>query len=391
MNVVASTADFRRAVNIATRATERRNNLPILGAVRCRANGSLEVTGTDLDILISASVPRVPGPDAMFALTNPQAIAHAVHTAGGDDTTIAQRDGDASISSGALTVTAATMPADDFPMHLDRPVAPLFEVDLSREHIAQMQRVAGAVSTEETRYYLNGLHLARVNDNTIRATATNGHILFFVDMVVPGAAGAIPDGGVIIPTKAVNLLFGFGKAAKSGVRLVVGTPAAANEETSTAPDRKGLPVIVTSMREGTADVKMTAKLIDGTFPDCQRVVPAVTGRQAILPVEQLRRALRAISGVSRYERVIRLSFDQPDTVTVSAAYVSLSLSASISIPCKHSMDKLVVGFNGGYLTTVLASAGGDELVLDEADCAAPALFRNPADASWTGLLMPVRI
>ena len=391
MNVVASTADFRRAVNIATRVTERHTTIPILSGVRFYANGSLEIVGTDLDIMLAVKVPRQPGPDATFALLNPKEVVHAVHNAGSDSVSIMPGDGKAEIVSGPLSVSAATLPADDFPMHLDRELEQIFGGTLSPEHLAEIARVTGAMSDEETRYYLNGLHLASIGQNTVRVTATNGHQLYFVELVVPDAAGVLPDGGVIVPRKAVALLLALGKEAIDGVRLTIGKAPAENDVTTTAPDRRGAPIASISVSVRGADVRLVSKCIDGTFPDCQRVVPAVSNRQALLPASELRRALRAISGHSKRDRAIRLDFTKPDVLTVSAAYLSLNLSASVDVPCKHDMRGLIIGFNGGYLSSIVGAAGGEELLLDANNADAPALFRNPADTAWTGVLIPYRL
>ena len=391
MNVVASTADFRRAVNIATRVTERRNTIPILGGVRCHANGSLEVIGTDLDILLAVKVPRQPGPDASFALLSPREVVRAVHNAGGDEVALAPRDGKVDIVSGALSVNAATLPADEFPVTLDRELEQTFGATLSAEHLAEISRVTGAMSDEATRYYLQGLHLASIGENRIRVTATNGHQLHFVELVLPDAQGVLPDGGVIVPRKAVGLLLALGKDALDGVRLSIGRVPTANDVTSTAPERSGAPTVSASLSLRGAKVRLVAKTIDGTFPDCQRVVPAVSNRQALLPAPALGRALRAVSGSAKSYRAVRLDFTKADVVTVSASQVSLNLSASIDIACSHDMRGLVIGFNGGYFASIVAAAGGGEVLLDASDAMAPAIVRNPSDTTWTGVLMPYRL
>lgn len=391
MNVVASTADFRRAVNIATRVTERRNTIPIIGGVRCRANGSLEVVGTDLDILLAVKVPRQPGTDVSFALLNPREVVHAVHAAGSDDVAIAPRDGMVDIVSGALSVSSATLPADEFPMSLDRELVQSFGATLSMEHLTVIGRVVGAMSDEATRYYLNGLHFASIGENRVRVTATNGHQLYFVELVVPDAQGTLPDGGVIIPRKAVGLLLALGKDALDGVRLSVGHASPENDVASTAPPRSGAPVVSASLSVTGAEVRLVVRAIDGTFPDCQRVVPPVSDRQALLPSPALGRALRAISGGAKSYRAVRMDFTKPGVVNLSASHVSLSLSASIDVACNHDMRGLVIGFNGGYLASIVAAAGGGEVLLDAIDPMAPAIVRNPADTAWTGVLMPMRL
>jgi DNA polymerase-3 subunit beta len=390
MNVETTSADFRRAIFLAGKVVERRSTIPILSMIRCHANGSFEATGTDLDMTLTATVARAPGPDADFCMQSPQHVIAAVAAAGGKSVAMAHENGKLRLSSDALEVTVDTLPADDFPMDHLRPLDEHFSATFSPANIAAIERVTGAVSTEETRYYLNGVRLKSVGPTTIQAQATDGHRLYLCDIELPDAKGELGE-SVIIPRKAVRLLIDLAKSAKDGVRLTIGSPAPANRVEGTAPERPGASRLRLSFAERAADISLISKLIDGTFPAVERVIPAGGDKQALFNVATIRRALAAVSGHSREVRAIKIAFDAPGSATISAAYLGIGLAASIKVPCEHSAAGLTVGFNGGYLDSIVNAARGEEVLFTMTDETAPTLVKNPADTAWTGVLMPMRV
>jgi DNA polymerase-3 subunit beta len=389
MNVETTTADFRRAITLATMATERRNTIPILGGIKCHANGSFEACGTDLDLSITAKVKRQPGPVADFVMMSPRNVLQAVSAAGGKDVSIGLEDGKAQVASGELAVAVGTKPVDDFPHDLAKPLAPTFSATLGAEHIAALARVSGAMSHEEARYYLNGVHAHSLNSTTVRFEATDGHRLYFADVTLPDADGSLGK-GVIIPKKAVGLLVNLAERTKGGVRLVVGHVATGNAVTSTAPEKTGLPRLAMTMSERATDITLASRVIDGTFPDVSRVVPAGGGKQALFKVADLRRAIRAISGHSRDVRATNLAFQADGTVVVSAAYLAIEISARMTVPCQHSAAGMTIAFNGKYLASVLNAVAGDEILFDMTAPEQPVLVRSPSDTAFTAVLMPMR-
>lgn len=390
MNMQASSADFRRAITIASKVIERRNSIPILDTVRCRANGSFEATATDLDIELSAKVEREPGSDFDFAMTSPRLVVSALSAAGGKSVSVGFSDGKASIASDALTMTVGSLPSDDFPTSLSLPLQEDFTATLSKEALAAIARVAGAMSSEETRYYLNGVHLTLPEPNLLRVDATDGHRLYRCDVPLPDAVGG-SGLNAIVPRKVVGLLLDLAKSSAEGVRLIIGPAATANREDSTAPQKAGMPRLSVSVAERAAKITMTAKLIDGTFPDVGRVIPAAGNKQALFQVADLRRALAAVSGHSKNTRAVSLRLNDNGTATISAAYVAIDLAAAVTIPCEHRWPGFEIAFNGGYLLSVIDASGGPEVLFDVADPASPALVRNPADTSFTAVLMPMRV
>lgn len=389
MTVQVKTADFRKAISIATKVVERRNTLPILETLRCRANGKLEVVGTDLDIALAVAIPRSKGKDAAFSLMAPRQIGGALAVAGGDAVSLVFDGNKVAVATGALSLSAGTLPADDFPIDIDRPLTADFEVTLSPAHIKSLSRITSSISKEETRYYLNGINFKRMDGNRFRAASTDGHRLSYIDLELPDAAGDLAD--IIIPRKVVGLLRDLGGKSSEGIKLRVGSVAPANQDDSLAPGRVGALKLAAWFDANGAAVSMVAKLIDGKFPDYSRVIPQNNANPMLFKVADLRRAIRAVSGFSKHVRAVKMEFTGAKC-SISAAYVDISLAAAIDVPCEHKADGFEIGFNGEYLLALIDAAGGDEIILNAgATSADPVLIQNPSDTEWGGVLMPMRV
>lgn len=389
MNIEVSKADFRRAMDIAGRAINygMGARMPILHTLRCRANGRFEVTGTDLDVELSASVERVPGKPADFRMTAHREITKSVAAAGGDAVMMTPAGGKVALASGSLSLSALTLPSEDLSIDGDRPFNSAFTATLSPAHIRSLARVVASVSTEETCYYLNGVYMHQIAPGVFRLAAADGHRLTFVDITAPDATGDFP--GVIIPRNTVRLLMELAGDAAGDVKLRIGSPAAINSDPSLAPEKPNVTRIAAAFDVTGARVALLSKLIDGTFPDYSRVIPTRNDKPMLFQTDELRRAVKGVSGRSKKAYAVKLSFGE-GICTLSSAYTDIGIDASIPVACKHSHPGFEIGFNGGYLLAMIDAAQGDEIVLNFADPAAPVLVKNPTDTEWTGVLMPMR-
>lgn len=383
------TSDFRSAVALAAMIPERRNTIPILSTLRCRANGALEISGTDLDCTLEASVPREAGEEASFVLADFRFVAKAVGAAGEKAMMINPSAEALTVEAGSLSVREKRVfHTDDWPADCGIVVEETFSATLSRDHIGQIARVVTAISQEETRYYLNGVYFHHIDGWNYRVVTTDGHRMMMVDLALPDATGSLD--GLIIPKKAVRVLLqALGKA--DSIRLAAGFGRRANRETTTAPERTDAPRIGFEGEVGRAAIRLSSKTIDGTFPDYSRVIPKANDVHAMFAVDELRRGIQAVSRPEKGVRAVKLAFVK-DAVRITSYFPETSVDAAIDVPAEHNaLADFSIGFNGQYLLDMLSAIRGDEVAFELADAAAPTLIRDPADTAFTGVLMPMRV
>ncbi|HLZ78843.1 MAG TPA: hypothetical protein VKQ09_05840 [Sphingomonas sp.] len=395
--IALSTRDFRHAVMLAGKAVERRSTIPILEMVRCRANGSFEATGTNLDLTVTAKVERSGEVDAAFMLPDFRSVIGAVGAAGGADMSIDASGEQMQLRSDALCIGIKSQQhVDDFPT--DHGITTeTFAATFSHEQIQSLRRVSAAISTEETRYYLNGIYFHHLDGHTYRAVATDGHRLHWLDLQLPDAAGALK--GAIIPRLALTVLFDIvgtrpGRDDR-GIAVRIGTQALSNAApTTTAPTDPRATRADFTLASGPARVTLATKLIDGTFPDYTRVVPTTPRFSMLFKSAELRRAVRALSFGSKHIRAVKIVPDAEGAV-LSAQFLDTGIGTSVRIECTHNMRGWTgarLGYQGAYLLALVDAAGGDELLIAPTDEGMMAsLVRNPADPAWGGVIMPVRV
>jgi len=234
-----------------------------------------------------------------------------------------------------------------------------------------IDRTRFAISTEETRYYLNGIYLHAADHDgvqVLRAVATDGHRLARAEAPLPDGAEGMP--GVIVPRKAVGEL-----------RKLL-------EETG---DRDvQVSVSETKIRFAMDDVVLTSKLIDGAFPDYERVIPAGNDKHVQLDRQAFKDAVDRVSTIATEKsRAVKLAL-QPGVIIVSATNAEAG-AASEEIEAEYESDSMEIGFNSRYLLDIASQIEGDVAELSFADPAAPTILRDKADASALYVLMPMRV
>ena len=372
MRIVIERGDLLRALGHVTSVVERRTTIPILSNVLLRVNGDkLEFKATDLEREVIELAPA--------QITTPGAVtvpAHMLHDivrklpdgAQVELTRDAERDR-VTVTSGHSRFALQTHPADDFPDLAVGELTNTFEVaaaDLRR----LIDKTRFAISTEETRYYLNGifLHIASTgNTPTLRAVATDGHRLAQVELPRPAGSDGMP--GVIIPRKTVNELH----------RLIEDSAASVTIGVSTAKIR---------FEAGT--VTLTSKLIDGTFPDYGRVIPKGNDKELRVSNAEFMSAVDRVSTIaSERGRAIKLH------ITGQKMVLSVSNpeggSATEEIDVNYHADPIEIGFNARYLLDIASQLEGDTALFKLADAGAPTMVRDGADESALYVLMPMRV
>ena len=346
---------------------ERRNTIPILSNVllEAREDGSLRLMATDLDLQVDESVPA--------SVTQPGATTVSAHTffdivrklPEGSQVELTAAEGKMQVVAGRSRFNLQTLPRDDFPVIAEGDLPTRFELPAATlRQIIEKTRFA--ISSEETRYYLMGFFF-HVVDDQMRAAATDGHRLARVTIARPDGADGMPD--VIVPRKAVQELYRLLEELEGTVEI------------SLSP---------TKIRFGLGSAILTSKLIDGTFPDYNRVIPTANDKLLKLDPKSFSAGVDRVSTIaSEKTRAVKMSVDR-DKVTLSVTSPENGV-ATEEVPADYAADGLEIGFNARYLLDILNEIDGDTVEVHLADAAAPTLLRENDKSNALYVLMPMRV
>ena len=372
MKLTIERAQLLKSLAHVQSVVERRNTIPILSNVKLEGRpGSLSLNATDMDLDIIETAPA--------DVSRPGATTAPAHTfyeivrklPDGSQVEI-EHDADTglmTLRSGRSKFTLSCLPVEDFPV-LSGGELPFTFCLTAAELKALVDRTRFAISTEETRYYLNGIYLHAATTpggEVLRAVATDGHRLARVEVTLPEGAAGMP--GVIIPRKTVQEMR----------KLIDETEGEVTVSLSE-----------TKLRFAFADAVLTSKLIDGTFPDYERVIPADNDKQLDVDVKSFAQAVDRVSAISTEKsRAIKLSLEK-GTVTLSASSPENG-SATEEIEAQYDSTPLEIGFNSRYLLDILGQVEGDKARFSMADAASPTVVRDGVNAGAIYVLMPMRV
>lgn len=390
-----ATRDFVRALDCVSMAIERRNTVPILGHVRVNGADDLQISGTNLDMRIDATIKGKSRSHESFMLPDPKAIRRAISVAGGNALSIDVKDQSLlKIGSGDLNLNTVSLPVDDWPDDV-RQAEQQFQATLGEAAVKAMRRVAGAVSHEETRYYLNGIYLHKSSGAWgYRAVATDGHRLYLAELEIPDAKGNLD--GVIFRHDALSAFFALADKAKGApIRLSVGRRLVRNTGGDLAPGKDGVQIIRADMMLDDMPVSIASKAIDGSFPDYQRVIPANTPTLATFKIADLRRAMLALSAGCGKTPATSVEF-KDGIARLSCRWMDLGDGrAEMSAPYEGKVSNFTVGFNGRYILGVLDVFAGCERItfaFGNPPCATdPVNVASPDSDTLRAVLMPMRV
>lgn len=388
---------FRAALATVARAVEKRNSIPVLSNVRLASvGGQIILTGTDMDVTISATIAESCGDDGfditlpahklldlekraplspMVALDMPALI----DTENVDGQSFKTPDGDSTrLDFDGLRVQMQHIGASDFPdMAFSGPIHADFTL-ATADLVAMLDRVAFAISTEETRYYLNGIYmhaLDRGNRRLLRFVATDGHRLSSHDLDAPEGVTDPETGklfaGTILPRKTCDLLrkIAGAKGAEETIRVHVNT---------------------NKVRFTLGNIEIVTKIVDGTFPDYERVIPSRNDKIASFESKALAAAIDMVSCISSEKgRAVKFSL-APGLLTLLVSNPDLGV-ATTTIPAEYDGPEIEIGFNSRYMQEIITALDSERIMVSLEDNGAPALIANPDDDSTRCVLMPIRI
>ncbi|MFS4439453.1 DNA polymerase III subunit beta [Paracoccaceae bacterium GXU_MW_L88] len=361
-----------KAMSRAQSVVERRNTIPILANVLIEADGgSVNFRATDLDIEVVDKVAGMverPGATTVGAHT-----LHEIVRKLPDGAQVSLEDdgqsGRLDIQAGRSRFQLATLPKEDFPQMASAEYDCHYKIKAG-ELRRLFDKAKFAISTEETRYYLNGvyLHIADgAQGQALRAVATDGHRLARVDGALPDGAGAAP--GVIVPRKTVGELRKLLESDDTEIDVAVSE---------------------TKIRFSTPEIALTSKVIDGTFPDYSRVVPQGNTKAMTVDAAEFKQAVDRVSTVSsERSRAVKLVLDE-DRLTLSVNAPDAG-TADEEVAVAYGDERLEIGFNAKYLLEIAEQIDRENAVFLFNSAGEPALVREGDDESAIYVVMPMRV
>ncbi len=375
MKATIERAKLLRCLSHVQSVVERRNTIPILSNVliEASADGLVKIMATDLDLQVVESLQAASVEDAGSITVSAHLLFDiARKLPDGTQVSLETADNRMVVKAGRARFQLPTLPRDDFPVIVEGDLPTSFEIPA--ELLAELiDRTRFAISTEETRYYLNGIffHVADEDKPVLKAAATDGHRLARFTIDRPAGAEGMPD--VIVPRKAVAELRKLLEEALDG-----------NVQVDLSPSK------IRFTLGGEGGVVLTSKLIDGTFPDYSRVIP--TGNDKLLKVDPK----SFFAGVDRVAtiatektRAVKMGLDT-DKVTLSVTSPDNG-NAAEELAADYRSEAMEIGFNANYLKDVLAQIDSDTVELHLADAGAPTLIRKDESSPALYVLMPMRV
>jgi DNA polymerase-3 subunit beta len=374
MKFKADRATLLKALAHVQSVVEKRNTIPILANVMIAVrDGKLSLTATDMEIAIIEDVPASTTRNG--AATAPAATLYEIvrKLPEGAEIELDHPGGDAQLAlrAGRYSTHLVVLPTDDFPSMTAGTLPHRFTLP-AQQLRGLIDRTRFAISTEETRYYLNGIYLHVADSEgtrVLRAVATDGHRLARVEEPLPEGAGGIP--GVIIPRKTINELRKLLDEVSGGVELALSD---------------------TRIQFHVDSILLTSKLIDGTFPEYERVIPRGNDKVLRVGKKDFADAVGRVAAISsERSRPVKLTL-QHDLLTLSAASPEQGTATEEldGERVKYESSPLEIGFQARYLNDITDQIEGD-VEFCFADGQAPTVVRDATDSSALYVLMPMRV
>jgi len=370
MKATIERATLLKSLSHVQSVVERRNTIPILSNVllEASADGTIRLMATDLDLQIVESVEAAVDQAGATTVSAHTLFDIARKLPEGSQVELAAADGKMQINAGRARFNLSTLPRDDFPVIAEGELPTKFELPAATlRQIIDKTRFA--ISTEETRYYLNGifLHVSDESQPVLKAAATDGHRLARVTVARPDGAEGMPD--VIVPRKCVGELRKLLDEVDGSVEVTLSP---------------------TKIRFGLGSAVLTSKLIDGTFPDYSRVIP--TGNDKMLKIDprSFEEGVDRVATIATEKtRAVKMALER-DKITLSVTSPENGTAAE-EVPGDYASEGFEIGFNARYLLDILGQIEGDMVEVHLADAAAPTLIRENDKSPALYVLMPMRV
>ena len=374
MRFKADRASLLKALAHVQSVVEKRNTIPILANVLLQVHGgTLTLTATDMEIAIVEDVPASAGQEG--SCTAPAATLYEIvrKLPDGVEVELDHPGGDQQLQlrAGKYETKLVVLPTEDFPAMTAGMLPHRFNLSALQLR-GLIDRTRFAISTEETRYYLNGIFLHAADSDGVRmlrAVATDGHRLARVEEPLPEGAGQMP--GVIVPRKTVNELRKLLDEMSGNVEIALSD---------------------TRVQFTVDAIKLTSKLIDGTFPEYERVIPRGNDKVLRVTKKDFSEAVARVAAISTERaRPVKLSLGRDALVLSSSSpEQGTAMEELDSDLVKYDAAPLEIGFQARYLNDITDQIN-EQVEFRFSDGQAPTVVRDAADASALYVLMPMRV
>jgi DNA polymerase-3 subunit beta len=371
MKIIIERSHLLKSLAHVQSVVEKRGTIAILSNIKLEAKGAeVAFTATDMDIAIVEKSPAnvLSAGEITIPAQTFYDIVRKIPEGAQIELETSDDGSKATIRSGQSRFSLACLPVDDFPVMAEGEFSHSFTLK-SAECLALISKPSFAVSTEENRYYLNGifLHVAGEGDGKVlRAVATDGHRLAQIEVAIPAGADGMPS--VIVPRKAIYELRKLLEAGEGDV------------EVSLCENK---------IRFIYGSAVLVSKLIDGEYPDYSRVIPLINDKLLEVDCKKFAQSVDRVSVISSEKtRGIKLQVES-GKLTFSAG--SGDQAASEEIEVAYSSAPIETGFNSRYLLEMMTQMEGEIAQFLFSDGTMPALVRDTADVSALYVIMPMRV
>ena len=354
-----------KPLNLVAGVVERRQTLPILSNVLLSLEGTqLSLTDTDLEVELIGRVEVEAGAiDGEITVPARKLVDICKSLPDSSQIEFTVDSGKATVKAGRGRFTLSTLPATEFPS-VDESAGDQ-TLEIAQSVVKRLiDRTAFAMAQQDVRYYLNGM-LLELKAGRLRMVATDGHRLALCTAKEAVSTG---DAAIIIPRKGVLELSRLLDTDES-IRLVIGS---------------------NHIRAANQQFTFTSKLVDGKFPEYERVLPKSADKTVIGQRLELRQAFTrtAILSNEKY-RGVRLKLST-DTLDITANNPEQEQAEEV-VAVEYQGDELEVGFNVSYLLDVLSVLDGEQIRLSLSDSASSALLEEADEGDSLYVVMPMRL
>lgn len=376
LDIIVPTKDLSASLGLSGSVVEKRNVLPILGHVKLEADkDTLILTATDMDLSIRQELGAQVKQAGALAVPA-QTLAEIIKKIPDQDVSLKFIDEGSllEISSKNCRFTISTLPAEEFPMMED--IGSAHALSIAASNMTELlEHTKFAMSTEETRYNLNGIYLHVVADNPdiLCSAATDGHRLSISAVKMDKK---LPAFGVILPRKTVQELL-----------KIIKDPwlAEQNLEVEFGQNR---------VKFSLGKVMMISKLIDGSFPEYHAFIPQNNSHKLVVNAKVLASVVDRVATVTVDKfRAVKLMCDDKN-LQVHASGETRGVAheiMQIGDGTSYEGDPIAIGFNPRYLLDALGAAGDGEITIELQDSFSPALVKVAEYPYARFVVMPVKV